>query len=486
MTCGCVFNIIRLVIFCLDYLSGNKLNLERLFAKQVKPALGCTEIVAIGYASSLAFGAILEKTPHFFPSRKDPSNKKNVSDPEILQVKVDMDRNVYKNARAVYIPLPKSIKRKAKGVEMASALGIFCDFDNFERTNILTLFDDLTSSKYISAKQLIRSVKFDVDVVDNWTGKSDLDIVVEITAQFGNKKIKGKARLQHEPDNVTFISQTGRVLYRKNSERKEDMDRDLSQLSRMSISRILGLAQSLPDSVKKRLEEGIDMNMALAEEGLTGRYGLKVGKSLKRVYRKGIFANGLITECKMYAAAACDARMGGARKAAMSTAQSGNQGISATIPLIVTAMRTKYNKKKLIEALAVAHLITAYIAYYSGNLSAMCGCSIKAGIGSAAGLTYYLGGNIEKVRNAIKNMSANITGMICDGAKEGCALKISASVGCAIESALLALDGVQVPSDNGIVETRAENTLQNIGKVSDGMIGTDRTIVQDILLRSQK
>ncbi|MDD3647623.1 MAG: L-serine ammonia-lyase, iron-sulfur-dependent, subunit alpha, partial [Candidatus Dojkabacteria bacterium] len=223
-----------------------------------------------------------------------------------------------------------------------------------------------------------------------------------------------------------------------------------------------------------------------AEEGLSGRYGLKVGKALGKFYRKGAFSNGLAAECKMYAAAACDARMGGARKAAMSTAQSGNQGISASIPIIITAKLTRYNKKRLIEALAISHMITSYIAYYSGNLSAMCGCSIKAGIGAAAGLTYYLGGSTDQIKNAIKNMSANITGMICDGAKEGCALKISASVGCAIESALLALEGIQVPSDNGIISSNAEKTLQNIGKVSDGMIGTDRVIVEDILLNNDR
>jgi len=238
--------------------------------------------------------------------------------------------------------------------------------------------------------------------------------------------------------------------------------------------------KQLPWEVQNLIAEGVELNELLAEEGLKGNHGARLGIALQRLVASGAIKDDWITKAKVYTAAACDARMGGAMKAAMSTAGSGNQGIMATMPIIVAAHETGVDKKRLVEALAVAHLITSYAAYYSGELSASCGCGVKAGIGATAGLAYYFGGGEQEVGDAINNFAATVPGMVCDGAKPGCAFKLSSVVGISAESALLANQGVKVPHD-GLVDQKPEQTMQNIGMIANGSVALDMILVKGIM-----
>jgi L-cysteine desulfidase len=239
----------------------------------------------------------------------------------------------------------------------------------------------------------------------------------------------------------------------------------------------VGIIQNLSPSEKREVYKGVLMNKAIAEEGLRGDYGLGLGKKLLAMREKGIISDSVLTDVRIMAAAAGDARMGGANMPVMSTCGSGNQGITALIPPLVVSERFELNKDRLIESAMLSHLVTKLVSDNSGYLSAMCGCSIKAGIGATAAVTYLMGGDIERINNAINITTANITGTICDGAKEGCSLKLSTAAGTATESAFMALEGMVVPSDNGIVFEKAEDTIKGIGKISKAMVATDGAIV---------
>jgi L-cysteine desulfidase len=191
-----------------------------------------------------------------------------------------------------------------------------------------------------------------------------------------------------------------------------------------------------------------------------------------------LIENSLLSEVKIRTAAAGDARMGGSKLPVMTTSGSGNQGILALMPVAVIGERHGIDKRRICEAAMLSHLVTCFAASESGDLSAICGCSIKAGFGAAAGAAYILGGGINEINNSINILAANITGMICDGAKESCALKLLTAAGAATESAFMAMSGMKVSPDNGIIFAGAEETIKAIGEISLSMVPTDIEIVK--------
>ena len=228
----------------------------------------------------------------------------------------------------------------------------------------------------------------------------------------------------------------------------------------------------------KFILEGATMNKAIAEEGLQGDYGLQVGRKILKNIEQGLLTHGLMTDAMLYAAAAADARMAGSKFPAMSNSGSGNQGITVMLPVVVLAEKLRKNDEELARALILSNLIAVYIKSYLGVLSALCGVVVAA-TGASCGMTYLLGGNYENITYAINNMTGNITGMICDGAKLGCAFKVSIGVAAAVECALLAIDGISVPGHDGIVEDDIEKTIRNLTDVgSKGMTETDKLILE--------
>ena len=227
--------------------------------------------------------------------------------------------------------------------------------------------------------------------------------------------------------------------------------------------------------------ESRTLNLTLAQEGLKGDYGLKVGKTIHAADNREVFGNDFMSYAMALTAAASDARMAGCTLPAMSNSGSGNQGITVTMPVIAYAMKYGTDDETLARALVLSHLVAIHIKGYLGKLSALCGCVI-ASTGSACGIVYLRGGGYLQVCSAIKNMIGNITGMVCDGAKVGCAMKVASGVSSAIQSAVLAMEGTCISEHDGIIEKDIEKTILNLGRIgSVGMQDTDSMIL-DIMV----
>ena len=226
------------------------------------------------------------------------------------------------------------------------------------------------------------------------------------------------------------------------------------------------------------IEETRKYNMNAAREAIKGNYGHNLGKTIDRPLSKGIFGNSIYAHIIARTASACDARMGGAMIPVMSNSGSGNQGICATNPVCVYAKENENTHEELIRALMLSHLTAIYIKQSLGKLSALCGC-VVASIGSSVGITYLMGGDYERVCRSVKNMIANLTGMICDGAKPSCSLKITSGVSTAVLSALLSMEGKCVTSTEGIVEDSVDKSIHNLTAIgADGMGITDEMVLQ--------
>jgi L-cysteine desulfidase len=258
----------------------------------------------------------------------------------------------------------------------------------------------------------------------------------------------------------------------------------------LNLRRVYDFATSVETSSLAFLMEGAQMNTAAAETSFADQYGHGLGRLLRAntltatPEMEKLFGNTLFTKIISYTCGACDARMSGAMVQVMSNSGSGNQGISCSIPVYLYAKENNCNEEKALRALALSNLTVIYIKQSLGRLSALCGCVVAA-TGSAAGITYLMGGDYEEITYAIKNMIANISGMICDGAKPGCALKVTSGVATAIFSAYLAMQHSYADSTEGIVEDDIDRTIRNLTRIGhDGMKVTDDLIL-DIMTHKQ-
>jgi L-cysteine desulfidase len=257
---------------------------------------------------------------------------------------------------------------------------------------------------------------------------------------------------------------------------QEGGSRDLG----LTVKEIYAFAATMPYEDIAFILEDRTLNLALAKEGLSGDWGLRVGKAI-RENQKEVFGDDFLSYAMGLTAAASDARMAGCTLPAMSNSGSGNQGITVSMPVIAYALKYGVDDERLARALMLSNLVAIHIKTYLGRLSALCGC-VVASTGSACGIVYLQGGGVDAVSAAIKNMAGNITGMVCDGAKVGCAMKVASGVSCAVQSAVLALRGTCIPSTDGIIDDDVEKTIRNLGTIgSVGMKSTDRLIL-DIML----
>ncbi|MBQ2497553.1 MAG: serine dehydratase subunit alpha family protein, partial [Prevotella sp.] len=245
----------------------------------------------------------------------------------------------------------------------------------------------------------------------------------------------------------------------------------------LSLHLVYDFAMETPVEELRFILKTRDMNMAAARESLKHNYGHNLGKTIERPLAKGIFGNSIYSHIIAKTAAACDARMGGAMIPVMSNSGSGNQGICATNPVAVYAEENENTEEELIRALTLSHLTAIYIKESLGRLSALCGC-VVAGIGSSVGITYLMGGDYERICRSVKNMIANLTGMICDGAKPSCALKIASGVSTAVMSAVLSMEGKCVSSAEGIVDDCVDKTIHNLTSIgAEAMCQTDHKVL---------
>lgn len=422
-----------------------------LIRKEVKPALGCTEPIAVALAVAKAMEIVEEHC-------QCPSEWRYT---DTYNIKVEVSGNILKNGMGVGIPGTGMV-----GLHIASALGAVCG----KSTYGLEVLHDLDDKSISQAKDMVEAQRVSVGIAET---PLKLYVKASVADSCGNC---GYAVIENDHDNIveTGFGETVLTSSRKTeacTEQKTTLD------YRLTVKEIFEFASTVAYEDIRFILESRTLNLALAEEGLRGAYGLRVGQAISAAANREVFGDDFLSYAMALTAAASDARMAGCTLAAMSNSGSGNQGITVTMPVIAYSLKYKTEDEQLARALVMSHLIAIHIKGYLGKLSALCGCVI-ASTGSSCGLVYLRGGDYEQICSAIKNMIGNITGMVCDGAKVGCAMKVASGVSSALQSAVLAREGMCISEHDGIIEKDIEKTIQNLGKIgSVGMQHTDDMIL---------
>ena len=429
-----------------------------LLQKEVKPALGCTEPIAVALAVAKAMEIIEEKN-----SADDPQWRFRAG----YNLKVEVSGNILKNGMGVGIPGTGMV-----GLHIAAALGAVCGKSAYG----LEVLHDLDERSIAKAKELVESKSVIVGVADT-EHKLYVKASVEVTGDHC-----ASAVIEDDHDRIIETCYDGTVLSCGRSTEAVVMTEQKNTLDyNLTVKEIFEFAKTVSYDDIQFILESKTLNLALAEEGMKGNYGLKVGYFISHSANREVFGGDFLSYAMSMTAAASDARMAGCTLAAMSNSGSGNQGITVTMPVIAYSLKYGTSDEALARALVLSHLIAIHIKGYLGKLSALCGCVI-ASTGAACGLVYLRGGDYEQVCSAIKNMGGNITGMVCDGAKVGCAMKVASGVSCALQSAVLAREGICISEHDGIIEKDIEKTIQNLGRIgSVGMQNTDNMIL-DIMV----
>ncbi len=433
-----------------------------LIKQEVKPALGCTEPIAVALAVAKAAEIISENCPCCGSWRMKADFKLDVA----------VSGNILKNGMGVGIPGTGMV-----GLPVAAALGAVCGNSSLG----LEVLKGLTPEAVARAKELVAKGFVHISVAD-----TEHLLYVKATVTVDDNTVASAevdphayAVIEDDHDRIVETSFADKILM--SSESAAGLPAEASESPYdLTVQSIWNFAREAPYEDIAFILEDRTLNLALAEEGLRGNYGLQVGKAI-RENQKEVFGDDFMSFAMGMTAAASDARMAGSTLPAMSNSGSGNQGITVSMPVIAYALKYKVPDEKLARALILSNLVAIHIKHFLGKLSALCGC-VVASTGSACGIVYLEGGGYEQVCAAIKNMAGNITGMVCDGAKVGCAMKVASGVSCAVQSAVLALRGTCIPSTDGIIEDDVEKTIRNIGTIgSAGMKATDQMIL-DIML----
>lgn len=432
-----------------------------LIKKEVKPALGCTEPIAVALSVAKAVEIIEEKCEGC-----DCPGWRLSAD---FMINVEVSGNILKNGMGVGIPGTGMI-----GLYIAAALGAVCGKSEYG----LEVLHDLDQESIARAKALVDSGKVHVGVAE--TGHK-LYVKTQIKVQDPAAGHESYAVIEDDHDNIVETSLDGHVLHCSQRSCAEEEQENGITGKDITVKEIFAFASEAEFSDISFILESRTMNLALAEEGLHGDYGLKVGKTIAAPANNEVFGSDFMSFAMALTAAASDARMAGCTLPAMSNSGSGNQGITVTMPVIAYALKYGTDDEHLARALVLSHLIAIHIKGYLGKLSALCGCVI-ASTGAACGITWLRGGGYSHICAAIKNMIGNITGMVCDGAKVGCAMKVASGVSSAIQSAVLAMEGTCISEHDGIIEKDIEKTIRNLGQIgSVGMQKTDNMIL-DIMV----
>lgn len=431
-------------------------SIKDILAMQVAPALGCTEPSAIALAAAAASAVLPGGVPE--------------------QVQVWVDPNIYKNAFAVSIPGAEG----ESGLGLAAALGAL----GGDPALGLEVLETVESESLGEAREMVSSGRVSVDLLAEHRG-----LYVRAQAEGGGHT--GEAVVEGVHDNITSLSLDGAKLSdHPLLKESQGEHRDLAELEgwiiTLSLKELVDLLDDLDEEDLEFLNSGIEVNSRLAEYGLKHGPGLGIGLGLERLAREGIISRDMVLASRIMTSAAADARMSGAKMPAMSSGGSGNHGLTAILPLVaVREFVSDTGDEKMLRAVALSHLVTAYVKAHTGRLTAVCGCSVAAGAGAAAGVTFLMGGSLNHIAGAIKNIIGDLAGVICDGAKDSCAMKLSTAAGAAVQASLFSLHGIFVQSTDGIIGMTPEKTMENVGTLSSvGMIEADRAIL-GIMLEKQ-
>ncbi len=410
-----------------------------LIHREVVPAIGCTEPVAVALCTAKA-----TETLGTCPTEIDAC----------------LSANILKNAMGVGIPGTDMI-----GLPIAIALGAIAGKSAYG----LEVLKDSGPEDVEKGKELIASNAVHISLKENIEEK----LYIEVVCKGENGSVTAVISGGHT--NFVYLEKNGEVLLDTRPACKREAEAGEVDLN---MRKVFDFATTAPLEEIRFILEARNLNKAAAERSFNGSYGHELGKTLRySPSEQNVLGNNTFTHILSYTSAACDARMAGAMIPVMSNSGSGNQGIAATLPVVVYAEDNCKSEEELIRALTLSHLTAIYIKQNLGKLSALCGCVVAA-TGSSCGITYLMGGGYDQVADAVQNMIANLTGMICDGAKPSCALKVTSGVATAVFSAILAMEGKCVSSVEGIIENDVDLSIRNLTQIgSKGMNETDKMVL---------
>jgi len=410
---------------------------------EMKPSLGCTEPVAIGLAVSRTCQYLTTKAVH---------------------LEMHISSNIFKNAYSVNIP-----NAGKSGIQLACALGFLLSQPNDD----MEIFSGVTPELVDRAEKLVATDFISIQIIPS------SQFYIECYAENATEKVHTITADKH--DNMIKAEKNGVVLIEEEvtlvaAETTEEFD-----VSQYTFADFIEMAETVDVKELDFIKTGIQMNLDISEVGMKQKYAMGIGPCTRALVESGKLSDDMVANAKATVAAACDFRMNGGNGSVMTFLGSGNQGLEATLPIAVVAKHLGLSEEKMLRAEFLGLLITMYIKSHVGRLSPICGATIS-GAGSSAGIAWLMGGKEQEVCGAVQNMLGCLAGMLCDGAKGGCSLKLSSCAGEAIYSALYALDNSIIQSTDGIIGTKVEDTVKNVAKLSlEGMASVDMKII-DIMM----
>ena len=413
--------------------------------QEIVPAIGCTEPIAVSLC--------VAKTSELLEHRPE-------------KIDVFLSPNVIKNAMGVGIPGTNMI-----GLPIAIALGALIGKSELG----LEVLRDFNASDLEKAKSYIEEDRINIFVKENI---SEI-LYIEVISSSQNSSVKAIIRGLHTF--FSYIEKDGKVIVSKETEKMEKE----SEMITLNLQRVYDYAHETPIDELNFIYAAAMMNQNASDIAQSAVYGHNVSQIIGSKKGLSVFGDNPHSKMLIATAGACDVRMDGAKVAVMSNSGSGNQGIAATLPVLSYAKEIGATKETLVRALVLSNLTVIYIKQHLGRLSALCGC-VVASTGSSCGITYLMGGGYEQITFATKNMIANITGMICDGAKPSCSLKISSGISTALLSALMAIENKSISGQEGIVDEDVDQTIRNMSKAGKtGMMETDKVVLRIMTNKKQ-
>lgn len=411
-----------------------------LIHREVVPAVGCTEPAAVALCVAKA-----TETLGCMPDK----------------IELRLSGNIIKNAMGVGIPGTGMI-----GLPIAVALGALVGKSEYN----LEVLRDVTPEAVEKGKRYIEEGRINISL----DAEAPSILHIDVTASAEGKRARSVISSSHT--NFILIEKDGNVLMEK-SLSGDGAKADGGEEPQLNMSMVHEFAMTAPLEEISFILEARDLNLAASNYGLKGEWGHSLGATVQH-FGEQFFGDTPVAHAITLTSAACDARMGGATIPVMSNSGSGNQGITATMPVVSYAMDINASEEQMVRALTLSHLTSIYIKQSLGRLSALCGC-VVASTGASSALVYLMGGGFEQVCDAVKNMVANLTGMICDGAKPSCSMKISSGVSTAMMSAMLAMKGFSVTSAEGIISDDVDATIHNLTSIGrDSMQATDKLVLE--------
>lgn len=411
-----------------------------LINREVVPAIGCTEPVAVALCVAKAKELLGELPQH---------------------IELYLSGNILKNAMGVGIPGTGMI-----GLPIAIALGALVGKSEYG----LEVLKDVCPEAVEKGKEYIKEGRISIKLSED--APSNLHIDVRAT---GEGESSSRAVISKSHTGFVLLQQGDNILLDTMSDSSPVAESESEDIA-LTLKMVYEFATESPLEELEFILEAKRLNKAAAELALAGDYGHSLGATI-RSKGTALFGDSPLDHMMSYTSAACDARMGGAQIAVMSNSGSGNQGICATMPVVSYAEDINADEEHLIRALVLSHLTSIYIKQSLGRLSALCGC-VVASTGASSGITYLMGGDYQKVTAAVKNMIANLTGMICDGAKPSCSMKISSGVSTALMSAMLAMENRCVTQAEGIISDDVDCSIRNLTSIGrEAMRETDKLVL---------